>query len=125
MTTSKEESNIAIVREAFKTLFNKRDFAAAERFWSPNYIQHSALIPPGREGLFNLVKNAPSESRHESGVIAANGDFVMLHGRFSGGARISPLSECSSSASISAPTSTLNALSQNQSSNTTGAAREP
>jgi len=33
-------------------LFNKRDYIAAERFWSPNYIQHSAHIPPGREGLF-------------------------------------------------------------------------
>jgi hypothetical protein len=37
------------------TLFNKRDYAAAEKFWSPQYIQHSAHIPPGREGLFNLV----------------------------------------------------------------------
>jgi hypothetical protein len=37
------------------TLLNKRDYAAAEKFWSPQYIQHSAHIPPGREGLFNLV----------------------------------------------------------------------
>ncbi|MCO6008081.1 hypothetical protein NE236_24175 [Actinoallomurus purpureus] len=37
-----EDKNKAIVREAFDTLFNKRDYAAAERFWSPEYIQHSA-----------------------------------------------------------------------------------
>jgi predicted SnoaL-like aldol condensation-catalyzing enzyme len=33
-----------------------RDYATAERFWSPDYIQHSAHIAPGREGLFNLIK---------------------------------------------------------------------
>src|ERR1700719_778246 len=48
---SKAENNKAIVLEAFDTLFNKRDYTAAERFWSPNYIQHSAHIEPGRDGL--------------------------------------------------------------------------
>lgn len=38
MADSKAENNKAIVLEAFDTLFNKRDYAAAERFWSPNYI---------------------------------------------------------------------------------------
>jgi predicted SnoaL-like aldol condensation-catalyzing enzyme len=52
------EKNKALVLEAFDTLFNKRDYAAAERFWSPNYIQHSAHIEPGRDGLFNLIKAA-------------------------------------------------------------------
>ena len=56
MTQTIEEKNKAFVLEAFETLFNKRDYAAAERFWSPNYIQHSAHIPPGREGLFALIK---------------------------------------------------------------------
>jgi hypothetical protein len=41
MTTT-ETQNKACVLEAFDTLFNKRDYAAAERFWSPAYIQHSA-----------------------------------------------------------------------------------
>ena len=50
MTTT-EARNKAFVLEAFDTLFNKRDYAAAERFWSPAYIQHSAHIAPGREGL--------------------------------------------------------------------------
>ena len=47
-----EENNKKLVLEAFDTLFNKRDYAAAERYWSPHYIQHSAHIEPGREGLF-------------------------------------------------------------------------
>lgn len=67
MSQSIEEKNKALVLEAFETLFNKRDYAAAERYWSPNYIQHSAHIPPGREGLFNLVKQAPPALKYETG----------------------------------------------------------
>ena len=70
--------------EAFETLFNKRDYIAAERFRAPNYIQHSAHIPPGREGLFNMIKGLPDGFRYENGLTVANGDYVMLHGRFSG-----------------------------------------
>jgi predicted SnoaL-like aldol condensation-catalyzing enzyme len=81
---SKAENNKAIVLEAFETLFNKRDYAAAERFWSPNYIQHSAHIEPGRDGLFNLIKSIPPTLKYEPGVIVAEGDFVIVHGRFSG-----------------------------------------
>jgi len=84
MDRSTESKNKALVLEAFDTLFNKRDYAAAERFWSPNYIQHSAHIEPGREGLFNLVKASPASLKYQPGVIVAEGDFVMVHGRFSG-----------------------------------------
>jgi predicted SnoaL-like aldol condensation-catalyzing enzyme len=62
----------------------QEDLVAAEKFWSPNYIQHSAHIPPGRNGLFGLVKNAPSEMKYENSLIMAEGDMLMQHGRFSG-----------------------------------------
>ena len=84
MSQTTQEKNKALVLEAFETLFNRRDYAAAERFWSPGYIQHSAHIAPGREGLFELVKAAPPTLKYEPGVIVADGDFVILHGRFSG-----------------------------------------
>jgi predicted SnoaL-like aldol condensation-catalyzing enzyme len=84
MDQSTESKNKALVLEAFDTLFNKRDYAAAERFWSSNYIQHSAHIEPGRAGLFNLIKASPASLRYEPGVIVAEGDFVIVHGRFSG-----------------------------------------
>ena len=83
MRQGPEENNKALVLEAFDTLFNKRDLAAAEKFWSPSYIQHSAHIPPGREGLFELVKETPATMRYENALTVAEGDFVMLHGRFS------------------------------------------
>jgi predicted SnoaL-like aldol condensation-catalyzing enzyme len=84
MASEKLESrNKAIVLQAFDTLFNKRDYAAAEKFWSPRYIQHSAHIEPGRDGLFNLIKSLPPTLKYEPGTIVADGDFVVVHGRFS------------------------------------------
>ena len=84
MTKTTQERNKAIVLEAFDALFNRRDYEAAAQYWSPDYIQHSAHIEPGREGLFNLVKKTPLTLRYEAGPIVADGEFVIVHGRFSG-----------------------------------------
>ena len=84
MSQSLQEKNKALVLEAFDTLFNKRDYAAAEKYWSPNYIQHSAHIEPSRDGLFNLIRSAPDTLRYEHQLIVAEGDHVVVHGRFSG-----------------------------------------
>src|SRR5579862_1280645 len=84
MTKSTQEQNKTLVLEAFDLLFNKRDYAAAEKYWSPQYIQHSAHIAPGRDGLFNLVKSIPPTLKYEPGTIVAEGKFVIVHGRFSG-----------------------------------------
>jgi len=83
MPKTTSEQNKALVLDAFDTLFNKRDYAAAEKFWSPHYIQHSAHIAPGREGLFNLIKSVPPTLKYEPGMIVAEGDLVIVHGRFS------------------------------------------
>jgi predicted SnoaL-like aldol condensation-catalyzing enzyme len=84
MSRTTPEQNKALVLEAFDTLFNKRDYATAEKFWSPNYIQHSAHITPGRNGLFNLVRSLPDTLKYENQLIVAEGDYVIAHGRFSG-----------------------------------------
>jgi predicted SnoaL-like aldol condensation-catalyzing enzyme len=76
--------NKKIVLNAFDTLFNKRDYVAAAEFWSERYVQHSAHIEPGRDGLFNLVKSLPPTLRYENSLIMAEGNYVILHGRFSG-----------------------------------------
>jgi predicted SnoaL-like aldol condensation-catalyzing enzyme len=81
------EQNKALVLEAFDALFNRRDYAAAGRYWSDRYIQHSAHIEPGREGLFNLVRSLPDTLRYENQLILAEGDYVIAHGRFSGNGR--------------------------------------
>ena len=87
MTTTSPEQNKALLLEAFDALFNRRDYAAAERFWSDDYIQHSAHIPPGRKGLFDLIRTLPDTLRYENQLIVADGDYVIAHGRFSGNGR--------------------------------------
>jgi predicted SnoaL-like aldol condensation-catalyzing enzyme len=82
--TTEEDRNKAFVLEAFDVLFNKRDYAAAARYWSDEYIQHSAHIGPGRDGLFDLIRSLPETLRYENQAIVADGGHVMLYGRFSG-----------------------------------------
>jgi predicted SnoaL-like aldol condensation-catalyzing enzyme len=84
MIKTTPEQNKTLVLQAFDTLFNKRDYNAAERYWSSNYIQHSAHIAPGRDGLFNLVRSTPPTLNYEPGLIVAENDYVILYGRFSG-----------------------------------------
>src|SRR5258708_5913027 len=78
------EQNKRLVLKAFDTLFNKRDYAVAEKLWSLDYIQHSAHIEPGREGLFNLIKRLPATLKWMRGVTLAEDDFVIVHSRYSG-----------------------------------------
>ncbi len=87
MSKTTPQQNKALVLEAFDTLFNRRDYAAAETYWSDRYIQHSAHIAPGRDGLFNLVRTLPDALRYENQLIVAEGDYVIAHGRFTGSGR--------------------------------------
>lgn len=86
MTTTPAQ-NKALLLEAFDALFNQRDYAKAESFWSEHYIQHSAHIAPGREGLFGLVRTLPDGLRYDNQLVVAEGDYVIAHGRFSGHGR--------------------------------------
>jgi len=80
-----EARNKALVLEAFDALFNRRDFEAAERYWSPDYVQHSAAIGPGWDGILALVRSV--RRRYENALALAEGEYVVLHGRLSGGGR--------------------------------------
>jgi predicted SnoaL-like aldol condensation-catalyzing enzyme len=84
MTPALEEINKRIVSTAFETLFNRRDYERARCLWSPDYIHHSAHVPPGRDALLELVRNVPLTVRYENQLIVAHGDFVMLYGRVLG-----------------------------------------
>lgn len=82
MDNQSKHKEIALA--AFEAAFNQRDPAAAERYWSPGYIQHSAIIAPGRDGLFALIASMPPGARYDNSLIMAEGDYVMMHGRYSG-----------------------------------------
>lgn len=74
--------NKSLALDALDTLFNRRNFDEAAKLWSSAYIQHSRLVPSGREGLFQLVRNRPEGTRYEPGLTLAEGEFVMVHGRY-------------------------------------------
>ena len=80
---NQQQKNKALVLEALEAAFNKRDITAYERYWSPDYIQHSANIEKGREGLIKIMTSTPPDMKYEPGLIVAEGDYVMVHGRYS------------------------------------------
>jgi len=85
MSETLQEQNKALVLKAFNLLFNERDLIAAKPFWAPDYIQHSSKVRQGRDGLFELVASLPAGSKYEPAEVMADGDLVMLRGRFSFG----------------------------------------
>ena len=87
MKVASEVANKALVLVALDTLFNEKDYDVAEQYWSPSLILHCAHLAPGRQGLFEFVKAAPATLRYEPGVIVANEDYVIVHGRISGNGR--------------------------------------
>jgi len=75
----------AIVVDALTKAFNDRDFSMLEQWWSPEYIQHNPFIPPKRAGLRGFVEALSRDRRYEHGRVFVDGDFVVVHGRYSGG----------------------------------------
>jgi len=84
MSDNDSEKNKRLVVEAFDVLFNQRDYAKAEQLWAADYIQHSAHIPQGRDGLIGLIKQMPPTLKHELELVMADGPLVLVRGRFSG-----------------------------------------
>jgi predicted SnoaL-like aldol condensation-catalyzing enzyme len=84
MPTAQEEKNIKLVVQALNALFNKRDYEFAWKYWSPDYVQRSLFVPPGKTGLFTLIPSISSEMRLEFGLAVANDDVVFVHCRTSG-----------------------------------------
>ena len=72
MGTTAEERSKTFVLDAFDSLADQRDFLAVQRFWSHDYIQHSAHIPPGRDGLFaehwDVVQDEATAKESKSGL---------------------------------------------------------
>ena len=60
MSKTTPQQNTALVLEAFDTLFNRRDYGAAERFWSDRYIQHSAHISPPKRTSSTWYARCPT-----------------------------------------------------------------
>ena len=80
--TKQERTRHSFVRPL--TLSSTNEITQRLSAWSLQYIQHSAHIAPGREGLFNLIRSLPPTLKYELGTIVSEGDLVIVHERFSG-----------------------------------------
>jgi len=85
--TENTTRNKAIIIDALTSAYAKRDFTPLEQWFAPDYIQHNVFIPGKRAGLRSFVESLPVGRSYEHGMIVAEGDLVMVHGRYSGGAR--------------------------------------
>lgn len=72
-----------LVEQAVHELFGRRDATAVDRYWSPDYIEHSIVGADGLQGLRDLAGSLPEGFRHVRARVLAE--------------RRSPLSICGGS----------------------------
>lgn len=76
--------NKDMVREAMQQLFVQRDLTALDRYWDPGYIQHNPKMPSGLDFFRKMIPALPPHFRYEAGLAMEDGEFVMIHGRYTG-----------------------------------------
>jgi hypothetical protein len=70
------EGNKLLVLEAFDTLFNRRNYAAAQEFLVSAVHPAQRSYPSGRDGLFGLIEGQPTTLHNEPGLVLANQEFM-------------------------------------------------
>jgi predicted SnoaL-like aldol condensation-catalyzing enzyme len=86
-SSSAVAANKALVSKVMDAVFVRRDSSVVERYFAPAYIQHDPAIPSGRDAIPTLISHLAPGFRYEPGMIVAEGDLVMIHGRYTGWAR--------------------------------------
>ena len=85
MTTSDAtEANRALVLKAITGVFVERDPTVLDRLFSRDYRQHNPQIPDGTDAIKAVMSKLGKEFKYELGFVAAEGDLVMVHGRYTG-----------------------------------------
>jgi predicted SnoaL-like aldol condensation-catalyzing enzyme len=82
--SDQSERSKAIALKAIRGVFIERDVRVVEDLFAPNYIQHNPTIPNGRDAIAALVRALPEGFRYEPGLVVAEGNIVMIHGRYVG-----------------------------------------
>ena len=75
-------NNKELALKAITDVFVHRDITALDKYFGENYIQHNPTFPNGTDFLKQLIPALPSDLKYEPGVVAENGDIVMIHGRY-------------------------------------------
>ena len=77
------ENNKEIVLRVLKGAFIERDPTVVDRYFSSDYVQHNPVIPNGAGAIAKLIPTLKDLS-YEIGMVVAEGDLVMVHGRYVG-----------------------------------------
>jgi predicted SnoaL-like aldol condensation-catalyzing enzyme len=78
------ETNKQIVLKVLTGAFIERDPQVVAQYFAPNYIQHNPSIPDGPTPIPGLIASLGESFSYEPGMVVAEGDLVMVHGRYVG-----------------------------------------
>ena len=78
------EGSKAIALKAIRGVFIERDARVVQELFAPDYIQHNPTIPNGRDAIAGLLRSLPEGFGYEPGMVIAEGNIVMIHGRYVG-----------------------------------------
>ena len=85
MTASNaSEANKALVLAGIKGTFIDRDPTVLDRLFSDGYRQHNPLIANGTAAIKAIIAGLSPEFKYEPGLLVADGEYVMIHGRYTG-----------------------------------------
>ena len=73
-----------IALRALTGAFIERDPSVVECYFAEDYVQHNPAIPNGRAAIPGLIANLSKDFSYEPGMVVAEGDLVMVHGRYVG-----------------------------------------
>ena len=77
-------TNKALVLKAITGFFVDRDTSIPGKHFAPDYKQHNPSIPSGNAAIPALITALNPEFKYELGMIVAEGEYVMIHGRYTG-----------------------------------------
>jgi predicted SnoaL-like aldol condensation-catalyzing enzyme len=80
--TAQEEANYQLVTQMYRQVLQPLDSSCVDRFFTPDYIQHSPLAATGAQGLKDFLDWARSRSpqaEHRVKRLFADGDYVIAH----------------------------------------------
>jgi predicted SnoaL-like aldol condensation-catalyzing enzyme len=78
------EANKALVLAGIKGVFIERDPTVIDNLFSADYRQHNPQIPNGPAAIKALLGNLSRDFKYEPGLVMADGDYVSIHGRYTG-----------------------------------------
>src|SRR5258706_12709214 len=76
-------SNKEIVLEVLKRAFIDHDPTVVEQYFGANYKQHNPQIPDGPSAIAKMIPTL-TDLKYEPGMVVADADLVMVHGRYTG-----------------------------------------